>query len=1196
MDLGEVFRNAAALSEQDLAVLNQAEEGDQVIAGTATGTPTSRPTVAEYLQQGHALREQGNLGDAIAQYRQAIALSPDSEAYQCLAAALTQQGDLESAASYYRLAIALTEQVAQRHQLPQPPSPPPLPPPSPRKLKAVKAKPRSIPWFEQASFHLQQGAVSCKAGDWAEAVTACQAALRQLEPEAATACLILGRSLQNQQQFAAAEQAYRKGLLLQPSAELYARLGSLYAEQQQFEQAVQPYQMAIQLNPEFAGAYWKLAEVWQQLGREAAALTCLDHAYRLQPNWGSAAAYEQLAHRFLADEQPALAQDYFTQATALQPDLLSAHLGIAVALSQQGNREAALSAYLDLLARQPPDQPRDPQLCLQLGDALLDLEQWQAALDAYESCEPQAVTAGRLKCQVELEQWPEALVSSQQQVGQAPSIGQHWHQLADILSRLNRWTEAIAAYRQAIDLDAEFSWSHHNLGAAWLQLQNWPEAVTAFRAAIALNPDFAWSHYNLAEALSQLGNWNETIAAYQAALHCQPDLPHAAVKLAEALQQRVAADRMNSFTLYRQAIEQAPDNPEHYHKALELNPDAVELYPGLVNALLLHQKFDEALVCGQIAQHLRPDCPETAAQLQQVLRQREQFRRPRDLDADYKRWMQQYTPTEADLHQMQSTAKTLTYQPLISILMPVYNAPEAFLRAAIESVLAQVYPHWELCIADDASTDKQLQAVLSEYVMQDLRIKVLYRSENGHISAASNSALAQATGEYVALLDHDDLLAPEALYEIVTLLNQHPEADMIYSDEDKLNAQGERVMPFFKPDWCPDSFLSRMYTCHLGVYRRSLVEEIGGFRGGYEGSQDYDLVLRLTEQTQQIFHLPKVLYHWRNHGNSASANSDAKPYARNAAIQAITEAHQRRGEPIRAVVTNPKNPGVYITRYELSEYKRVSILIPTRNLGEVLNQCLGSIFTKTTYPNYEVILIDNGSDDPYTLDSIQRWQQQQPDRFRCCSLDIPFNYSTLNNFAVMQASGDYLLFLNNDIEIITADWIEALVEQAQRPATGAVGGLLLYPDDTVQHAGVVLGVGGVASHGHKHFAADAQGYFSQIVSINNYSALTAACLICRRELFEQVGGFDESLAVAYNDVDLCLKIQQLGYRNLYLPHVQLYHHESKSRGAEDTVEKQQRFKLEQDLIQKRWRKELQRDPCYSPHLTLEREDYSLNVY
>jgi GT2 family glycosyltransferase len=561
----------------------------------------------------------------------------------------------------------------------------------------------------------------------------------------------------------------------------------------------------------------------------------------------------------------------------------------------------------------------------------------------------------------------------------------------------------------------------------------------------------------------------------------------------------------------------------------------------------------------------------------------------------YARWLSKNFPREADLKKMAETVEIFPYKPVISIIMPVFNPPEQFLRAAIASVLEQVYPNWELCIADDASTKPDVKSVLEEYAHKDARIKVVFRTENGHISQASNSALELATGEFISLLDHDDCLTPDALYEVALLLNRHPEADMIYSDEDKIDQQNRLKDPFFKPEWCPDSFLSRMYTCHLGTYRRSLVEQIGGFRVGYEGSQDYDLVLRLTEKTSNIFHIPKILYHWRIHPESTAAGvAGVKSYAQLAAEKAIAEALARRNEPGK-VTGIPEFPGNYSVRYEISNYKRVSIIIPTRNLGTILNKCLESIFQKSTYPDYEVIVIDNGSTEAKTLSIISQWLEQQPERFKCYPLDIPFNYSQLNNYAASKAEGDYLLFLNNDTEVVTPDWIEAMVEQAQRASIGAVGALLLYPDNSIQHAGVVLGLGGVAAHSHRYFPATTPGYVCQVKTINNYSAITGACLMCRREIFAEIGGFDETLAVAYNDIDLCLEMSNLGYRNVYLPHVVLYHYESKSRGYEDTPEKITRLHKEADYLLSKWQKIVENDPCYSPNLTRDREDYSINA-
>jgi GT2 family glycosyltransferase len=558
----------------------------------------------------------------------------------------------------------------------------------------------------------------------------------------------------------------------------------------------------------------------------------------------------------------------------------------------------------------------------------------------------------------------------------------------------------------------------------------------------------------------------------------------------------------------------------------------------------------------------------------------------------YEQWMIHNTPTEADLKRMADIASVFAYKPLISIVMPVYNTPEQFLRESIASVIAQIYPHWELCIADDASTEPHIKPLLEEFAAKDDRIKVVYREENGHISRCSNSALELAIGEFMALLDHDDLLTPEALYEVVFLLNKHSEADMIYSDEDKLNEQNKRCDPYFKPDWCPDTFLSRMYTCHLGVYRRSIINEIGGFREGYEGSQDYDLVLRFTEKTDNIFHIPKILYHWRIHSQSAASSHDAKPYTIQASEKALTDALNRRGTPGKVLYVS-NSPGFFNIRYEILDYKLVSIIIPTKDLGHILNQCLESIFTKSTYPNYEIILIDNGSVEPYTGKVISDWLNKEPERFRCYAYGIPFNYSKINNYAVRRAKGDFLLFLNNDTEVITPDWIEAMVEQAQRPSIGAIGALLLYPEDTIQHAGVVLGIGSVADHSHRHIPSTSPGYFGQVITVNNYSAVTGACLMCRRDVFEAVEGFNEDLAVAFNDIDLCLKILNKGYRNIYLPHVVLYHYESKSRGYDTTPEKRVRFISEAEYMKQTWKQLIDADPCYNPNLSLTRHDFSL---
>ncbi len=552
---------------------------------------------------------------------------------------------------------------------------------------------------------------------------------------------------------------------------------------------------------------------------------------------------------------------------------------------------------------------------------------------------------------------------------------------------------------------------------------------------------------------------------------------------------------------------------------------------------------------------------------------------------DYPKWQQLQT---------RSPTQRLPHHPLISVILPTYNTPSAFLKAAIESVIDQSYPDWELCIADDASTERHVRELLTQYQDQDDRIKVTFRLQNGHISACSNSALAIATGAFVALLDHDDLLSPDALYEVAALINQHPEADLIYSDEDMINSRGRRIKPVFKPDWCPDSFLSRMYTCHLGVYRRSLLTRIGGFRVGSEGSQDYDLVLRFSEHTPHIFHIPKILYHWRIHPTSSATNTTAKPYAYEAGRKAIHDAIHRRNEPGQ-VLEIPGYPGRYTVRYQISDPKPVSIIIPTRDLAPMLDRCLTSITQITTYPHYEIILVDNGSQESSTFKLFNRWQETLGDRLRILPLDIPFNYPTLNNYGVDQSKSEYLLFLNNDTEVISPDWITGMVEQAQRSSIGAVGARLLYPDNTIQHAGIIAGIRGGVGHSHRYYPSSATGYMDQIKTISNYSAVTAACLMCRRELFNAVGGFDSSFAVDGNDVDLCFKFLEAGYRNVYLPHVTLYHHESKSRGYNDTAEKRSRGREERDRLAQKWRSLIDHDPCYSPNLSRQDGNYSLRI-
>ncbi|MDO7908852.1 glycosyltransferase family 2 protein [Paenibacillus sp. JX-17] len=562
---------------------------------------------------------------------------------------------------------------------------------------------------------------------------------------------------------------------------------------------------------------------------------------------------------------------------------------------------------------------------------------------------------------------------------------------------------------------------------------------------------------------------------------------------------------------------------------------------------------------------------------------------------DYPQWMKESQESYRSTAFIQDNIASLPYQPLISVIVPVYNVDEVWLRKCLDSVLNQYYGNWELCIADDASTEPHIKPLLQEYMKKDNRIKVIFRDENGHISRSSNSALELAVGEYVALLDHDDELAREALYENVLLLNEHRDADVIYSDEDKISVKGERHNPFFKPDWMPDQLMGQMYTCHLSLYRKTLIDQVGGFRVGYEGSQDFDLTLRVAERTDRIYHIPKILYHWRTIPTSTASSSGSKDYTQDAGYRAVQDAIRRRGIPA-SVEPVAGRSNTYNVKYEPVGEPKVSIIIPTRNMASTLELCVQSIFEKTDYHNYEIVVVDNGSDEEEIFRLYERWTVQEPDRFKVHTLDIPFNYSRLNNFGVEQTTGELLLLLNNDIEVITASWLRDMAGQAIRPEIGAVGAALYYPDDTLQHGGVVLGIGGVAGHSHKHFPANHPGHFNRLCIPSNYTAVTAACLMLRKEVYLEVGGLEEQLQVAFNDVDLCLKIWSNGYNNIWLPDVRLYHYESKSRGYEDTPEKKARFSSEYEWIKAKWSDVLANDPAYNPNLADNREDFSIGHY
>ena len=559
----------------------------------------------------------------------------------------------------------------------------------------------------------------------------------------------------------------------------------------------------------------------------------------------------------------------------------------------------------------------------------------------------------------------------------------------------------------------------------------------------------------------------------------------------------------------------------------------------------------------------------------------------------YPDWIKAHLDPKVLKKEFAATYNLLQNKPKISIVIPVYNPPVEYLIAAINSVTDQSYEHWELCLSDDRSPNPEVKTTLEKYSKKDSRIKVIFREKNGHISANSNSALSLATGDYILFMDHDDLLTPNCLFEFVKHINAHPQDQLIYSDEDKVDDDGVFSFPHFKPDWAPDNLLSRNYMGHVIVIKKDLADKVNGFREGFEGSQDHDYLLRATELTNHIGHIPKVLYHWRIHNLSVANNTDAKPYAYIAAKKALEEAMIRRGSPA-TVEDIPGILGGYRINYKIRSFGKVSIIIPTKDQLKLLKLAIDSMFKKTDYPDFEIIVLNNNSTSPEFFTLMKEYEEQYAGKFRCIAANFPFNYAKLMNLGAAESKGEYLLMCNNDVEVIHNDWMTQMVSYAQREKTGAVGVKLLYQDDTVQHAGVVLGLGGAAGHVFTNMGRSDRGYFNYVQSLNNYAAVTGACMMCRKSVYNEVGGMDEHLEVEYNDVDLCLQFLTHGYYNVYLPTVELYHHESATRGH-PFQSKQAWAQHEKDfaIFRSKWQKLIDNDPFYSPNLSVECTDFQL---
>ncbi|MFZ2171490.1 MAG: glycosyltransferase [Methylococcaceae bacterium] len=565
--------------------------------------------------------------------------------------------------------------------------------------------------------------------------------------------------------------------------------------------------------------------------------------------------------------------------------------------------------------------------------------------------------------------------------------------------------------------------------------------------------------------------------------------------------------------------------------------------------------------------------------------------------SDYAEWVRRYdTLDDAAREQIRANINAMQNRPKISVVMPVYDPSLQFLDESIWSIRNQLYSDWELCIADGASKKDAVRSLLKRHAAEDARIRVVFQAENSQIARISNSALGFATGEFMALIGHEDRLPEHALYCVAQSVLQNPDTRLIYSDEDKIDDRGNRKDPYFKSDWNPDLFYSHNMISHLVIYHLAIIREIGGFRDGYEGAEDYDLALRFIEKINpdQIHHIPHVLYHWRIHADSSTESAGS---FLNAALTSGAKALQEHLDrcSINADVELLSDIGGYRVNYALPENPPlVNLIIPTRNGYTLLRQCIESILSKTTYPNYEILIIDNGSDDPALLNYIKELTQNNS-KIRIIRDERPFfNYSALNNSAVQLAKGDIIGLINNDIEVITPDWLTEMVSLTIQPGVGCVGARLWYPDDTLQHAGIILGIGSIAGHVHRKFPKGHAGYMGRAALRQSFSVVTAACLLVKKNVFAQVKGLNETdLAVVFNDVDFCLRVQKAGFRNIWTPFAELYHHESATRGLEDTPEKLNRFLKEMNYMQTTWGDIIHSDPAYNPNLTLDFDDFGL---
>ncbi|MBS4095591.1 MAG: glycosyltransferase [Sulfuricella sp.] len=988
------------------------------------------------------------------------------------------------------------------------------------------------------------------------------------------------------------------------AADYYPNLGEALRQLGKLDEAVAAFRRAIALNPNLVAAYNNLGIVLKELERYDEAIAACRRAIELNPTHFQALNNLAAACKLNGDLDAAIG--YYRQALALNPDSAEICNNLGSALQERGNDEEAFVHFRRAIELNPDLNPAHA-LVLALQQQVREnprlVSQDMASWETWATRHPASPRISVIVCSIdeaklekvhanyaerlEGEDWEFIAIRDARSLsegynrGLAQSNGElliFSHDDIEILSPDFR--HKLKCYLNACDL-LGVAGTRRLIGPSWVKA-GWP-----------------WLHGQVTHPERDSGAFK--ICLYGVTTPLQPDI-QALDGLFLACRREVAEqvgfdeatfdgfhfyDLDFSFSAFQAGFRLGVANDMAIVHYSEGNYDAAwERY-----AERFLSKHGAALEKHPPAQDLR-----ILAQVEtktQALSFCNLYLTNNYAGNNYREWVRVFdTPSALELARQRAESQAWPNPPLLSVLMPVYNPPETWLRRAIESVLAQSWPHWELCIADDASPAPHVKTVLAEYQARDPRIKVAYRSANGHISAASNSALELASGVFTALLDHDDELPPTALYWVAKEIGAFPECAAIYSDEDKIDVEGQRKDAYFKPDWNPDLFLSQNTLSHLGVYRTQVMRQVGGFREGFEGSQDYDLALRVVEASrpEQIRHIPRVLYHWRVLPGSTALDIGEKSYASDAARRAIAD-HLARRDVAAEVCASEAGPGMYRVRYRLPEQPPLaSLVIPTRNGLALLRQCIDSLRAKTRYPNYEILIVDNGSDDPATLAYLAELESHG--QARILRDPRPFNYSALNNLAVREARGELIGLLNNDLEVVSPDWLDEMASHALRPEIGAVGARLWYPDDTLQHGGVIL-VGGVAAHAHRKQRKGCAGYAGRAALIQNFSAVTAACLVVRKAVFEEVGGFDEELAVSFNDVDLCLKIQARGYRNLWTPYAELYHHESATRGVDDSPEKRARFNAEIAFMQQRWGALLRNDPAYNPNLTLDREGFGL---